>query len=111
MSDPIRHLEAFYEACDQANPSRMLPDPALQPRIRARIILGWAFSALGPLFVGGALAFLLLTVGATLSLPPSSGGGQPMLDNRLKQAGLSREDLSIGPRLPQGRTEVRSWRV
>lgn len=111
MKDPIEKLEAFYEACDNANPTRMLPDPALMPRVVLRKVLGLAFAALGPVLVGGALALVLLTVGSTMLDAPRGDGGSSRLERQLKQAGLEREDLLVGPKLPQGRTEAKSWRA
>lgn len=111
MNDPIRHLESFYEVCDHAHPSRMLADPALQPRIAARRILGWALSALGPLSVGGAIALLVMTAGSRMGVAPPFGVARPMLEYRMKQAELSSQDLSVAPRPQQEKAEARAWRA
>ncbi|MBI5707712.1 MAG: hypothetical protein HZC36_12080 [Armatimonadetes bacterium] len=111
MNEPFDALKRHYEVCDEANPTRGLPDPVAVRAIRLRGALNALAGALLPagISVGLGLA-LLVACSQTGSMAPTPSS-MPIFKQQLREAGLAQEDAIHSQPAGTQRTEAKAWRA
>lgn len=111
MNDPFDALKRHYQVCDEANPTRGLPDPMTVRAIRLRGALNAVAGALVPagLSIGLGLA-LLMACSQTDSMAPTPSS-LPIFKQQLREAGLAQEDAIHSQPAATLRTEAKAWRA